>query len=77
MKPIPININLLELLLRIVEGYQPNKHDKNAVVLLDELLDELYEIASKSKILFITSDQQRFKLYDVESNGTELEVSGE
>lgn len=77
LKPIPININLLELLLRIVEGYQPNKHDKNAVVLLDELLDELYEIASKSKILFITSDQQRFKLYDVESNGTELEVSGE
>jgi DNA phosphorothioation-dependent restriction protein DptF len=76
LKPIPININLLGLLLRIVEGYQPNKHDKNAVVLLDELLDELHEIAAKSKTLFIICGHQRFKLYDAESNGTELEVSG-
>ena len=76
LKPIPININLLELLLRIVQGYQPNKHDKNAVVLLDELLDKLYEIASKEKSLFIISDQQRFNLNDVEGNGSELEVSG-
>jgi DNA phosphorothioation-dependent restriction protein DptF len=76
LKALPININLLELLIRIVEGYQPNKHDKNAVVLLDELLDELQEIAARSKTLFIIRDQQRFRLYDSESNGTELEVSG-
>ena len=76
LKPIQININLLGLLLRIVEGYQPNKHDKNAVVLLDELIDELQTFAAKSKTLIIIRGKQRFKLYDVESDGTELEVSG-
>jgi DNA phosphorothioation-dependent restriction protein DptF len=76
LKPLQININLLGLLLRIVEGYQPNKHDKNAVVLLDELIEELQRFAANSKTLFIIRGQQRFKLYDAENNGTELEVSG-
>lgn len=76
LKPIPININLLGLLLRIVEGYQPNKHNKNAVVLLDELLDQLHEVAAKSQTLFIIRDQQHFRLYNAENDGSEIEVSG-
>jgi len=76
LKPIPININLLGLLLRIVEGYQPNKHNKNAVVLLDELLDQLHEVAAKSQMLFIIQDQQYFRFNNAEKDGSEIEVSG-
>lgn len=76
LNKIAININLLELLERICEGYQPNKHDKNAIVLLDELVEELHEIAGKAKALFIYRDAKRYRLSDPEGDGSELEVSG-
>ncbi|MEX1216723.1 DNA phosphorothioation-dependent restriction protein DptF [Saccharospirillum sp.] len=76
LKKIAININLLGLLYRICEGYQPNKHDKNAVVLLDELVEELHEIAGKTKTLFVLRDMTRYRAHDPEGDGSELEVSG-
>lgn len=75
LKSIKISINLLGLLIRIVEGYQPNKHDKNAVVLLDELLQALHEIAVKSKTLFIVTNAGRYRIHDAEGDATVLEVS--
>ena len=30
LKPMPISVKLLELLVKIGQGYRPNKHDKNA-----------------------------------------------
>lgn len=76
LRKIAVNINLLSLLFRICEGYQPNKHDKNAVVLLDELLEELHDIASKSKTLYVLRGTTRYRVYNAENNGSELEVSG-
>ncbi|EGN74192.1 DNA phosphorothioation-dependent restriction protein DptF [Idiomarina sp. A28L] len=76
IKKVAININLLGLLYRICEGYQPNKHDKNAVVLLDELVEELHERASKAKTLLVLRDSTRLRVYDAEGDGSELEVSG-
>lgn len=76
LKKLAININLLGLLDRICEGYQPNKHDKNAVVLLDELVEELHEIAGKAKTLFVLRDTTRYRVHDSEGDGSELEVSG-
>ena len=76
LKKMAININLLGLLERICEGYQPNKHDKNAVVLLDELIEELHEIAGKAKTLFVLRDTTRYRVHDPEGDGSELEVSG-
>lgn len=76
LKKIAININLLDLLDRICEGYQPNKHDKNAIVLLDELVEELHEIAGKAKTLFVLRDSTRYRVHDPEGDGSELEVSG-
>lgn len=76
LSKIAVNINLLGLLCRICEGYQPNKHDKNAVVLLDELVEELHDIASKVKTLFLLRGATRYRVYNAESDGSELEVSG-
>lgn len=76
LQKMAVNINLLGLLYRICEGYQPNKHDKNAVVLLDELVEELHDIASKAKTLHILRGSSRYRLYNAEGNGSELEISG-
>lgn len=36
---IRIGLNLFELLKKLTDGYRPNKYDKNAIVLLDEIID--------------------------------------
>jgi DNA phosphorothioation-dependent restriction protein DptF len=76
LSKMTVNINLLGLLFRICEGYQPNRHDKNAIVILDELLEELHNIASKSKMLHIIRGATRYRVSNTEGDGSELEVSG-
>ena len=73
VRPIPLNINLLELLIDIVSGYRPNKHDKSAVVLLDELVDDIIKVANQSRDIQIVKGAQRFELRKVEDD--EIEVS--
>ncbi len=70
---IPVNINLVGLMEKIVEGYRPNKHDKNTVVLLDELIDEISDIAADSNTLLILKGKKRMK---VKSADDEFQVSG-
>jgi len=59
---LPININLLALLMNINNGYRPNKHDKNSVILLDELASEIIQEAKSSNELVITGDGQKYLL---------------
>lgn len=39
LPPIRIGLNLFELLKKLNNGYRPNKYDKNAVVLLDGIIE--------------------------------------
>ncbi len=71
---LPVNINLLQLMKRIVDGYRPNKHDKNTVVLLDELVEEISKIASQEKTLHIINGEQHITVTDDEDD--KYEVSG-
>lgn len=71
---LPININLLALMLKIVDGYRPNKHDKNTVVLLDELLEEIAQIANRATILHIFKGNENYIVKSVDDD--EFEVSG-
>ena len=73
LKPLKININLLSLLHRIVEGYRPNKHDKNTILLLDEIVSELHKVANSETTLYIHHKNKKFRLDD---DGHELELSG-
>ena len=41
IKPIVINYNLFELLQKLKDGYHPNKYDKNSIVLLEEIIDQI------------------------------------
>ncbi|HIC58143.1 MAG TPA: DNA phosphorothioation-dependent restriction protein DptF, partial [Acidobacteria bacterium] len=54
--------NLLALLMNINNGYRPNKHDKNSVILLDELASEIIQEAKSSNELVITGDGQKYLL---------------
>lgn len=70
---IPININLVGLMEKIVAGYRPNKHDKNTVMLLDELIDELTDIAADSNTLLVIKGNKRFKVKNADD---EFQVNG-
>jgi len=71
---LPTNINLMSLMLRIVEGYRPNKHDKNTVVLLDDLVEQIAEVANGASTLHILNKNSRFKIANDDFD--EFEVSG-
>lgn len=45
LKPFVVSLNLFELIHKINLGYRPNKYDKNAIVMLDELVDEVLSLA--------------------------------
>ena len=59
---LPININLLSLLININNGYRPNKHDKNSVILLDELAAEIVQQAKAAKEIIITGVDGKYHL---------------
>jgi len=46
-----INLNLFELIYKLNRGYRPNKYDKNAIVLLDEIVEQITEVARTSSEL--------------------------
>lgn len=72
--PMPISINLLELLEKINQGYRPNKHDKNAVLLLDEVIEQTITVANEKNTLFILKNDKRYKV--VNEDNEYFEVSG-
>ena len=51
IKPFPVTISFLELAERIMSGYRPNRHDKNTIVILEEVIDEVTRVASKNGAL--------------------------
>jgi DNA phosphorothioation-dependent restriction protein DptF len=69
---LPININLLSLLININHGYRPNKHDKNSVILLDELASEIIQEAKSACELVITGEGKKYLL---ECDDDEIMVS--
>jgi DNA phosphorothioation-dependent restriction protein DptF len=74
LEAIPIGVNLLVLMMDIVEGYRPNKYDKNSVVLLDELITRITQTANAADILFLHKNGERIRLKACPDN--EIRVSG-
>lgn len=56
-----VTMSLFELLTKLNLGYRPNKYDKNAVVLLDEIVEKIKMIAKK---------QGRLKIYSAGNSYT-------
>ena len=71
---ISISPNLLDMMIRVVEGFRPNKHDKNSVVLLDKLVSKITEIANASPVLLLYKNGDMIKLRD--GHDGDIQVSG-
>ena len=72
--PVRIGLNLFELLNKLNNGYRPNKYDKNAIVLLDEIVDLITEQAkSSSEIKFYAGGQ---RVYRAKADDDMITISG-
>jgi DNA phosphorothioation-dependent restriction protein DptF len=48
-----VNIDFLEMLEKIRAGYRPNVHDKNAIALLESVIEQIQSEANKSSSLIV------------------------
>ncbi|EPU6500694.1 DNA phosphorothioation-dependent restriction protein DptF [Escherichia albertii] len=72
--PVRIGLNLFELLSKLNNGYRPNKYDKNAIVLLDEIVELITEQAkSSSEIKFYAGGQ---RVYRAKADDDMITISG-
>lgn len=75
--PLPsvrIGLNLFELLRKLNNGYRPNKYDKNAIVLLDGIIDLISEkIKLSNEIKFYDSVQ---RVYNARLDDDMISISG-
>ncbi|EPD8548245.1 DNA phosphorothioation-dependent restriction protein DptF [Escherichia coli] len=72
--PVRIGLNLFELLNKLNNGYRPNKYDKNAIVLLDELVELITEQAkSSSEIKFYAGGR---RVYRAKADDDMITISG-
>jgi DNA phosphorothioation-dependent restriction protein DptF len=69
LPPIPISANFLELLLKINTGYRPNKHDKNTIVILEEVLSHITRRVRASHQLHISKGRDSWVLRHDEDEG--------
>ena len=74
LKAIPVNVNLLTLMMNIVSGYRPNKHDKNSVVLLEELASHIVSLGVSSPILKLYVNNKAVTVKNTQDG--DIEVSG-
>lgn len=74
LPPLPVNVNLLSLMLDVVAGYRPNKHDKNSVVLLDELVTRITSQVGNTDVLYLYREGQRIRVKA--HNDGDIRVSG-
>lgn len=74
LEPVRIGLNLFELLHKLNNGYRPNKYDKSAIVLLDEIVELIAEQAkSSSEIKFYDGAQ---RVYSARADDDMITISG-
>lgn len=73
LPPVHIGLNLFELLHKLNNGYRPNKYDKNAIVLLDELVELIAEQAKSSRNIKFYDG--RFRVYCAKADDDIISIS--
>lgn len=73
-KPIDISLNMFLMISLIKNGYRPNKHDRNTIIIFEELIESVLEQAMLSDKLAI-SFNSTLKVFTKEDD--EIEVDDE
>lgn len=74
LEPVRIGLNLFELLHKLNNGYRPNKYDKSAIVLLDEIVELIAEQAKLSSEIKFYDGAQR--VYSARADDDMITISG-
>lgn len=74
IKSIDITFNMYQLLLSINDGYRPNKHDRNTIILFEELIQSINEIAIDSKEITIIHKNQRIGFNYIDDEDIEVQT---
>ncbi|MBY5980534.1 DNA phosphorothioation-dependent restriction protein DptF [Ferrimonas balearica] len=75
LKPVQISLGLFELIRKINRGYRPNRYDKSVVVLLDEMVDQITEIAKQTQTLKFYEGSKQFVATDDDGMITAEEIA--
>ena len=70
-----VNLSFLELVSKINDGYRPNKHDKNTIVILEEIVDDVIKVVIRSNKLMLSDGRQHVYLTN-EVEDSEIVVGG-
>lgn len=73
--PLEISLNLLELLQKVANGYQPSKHDSASILLLDDAVQNIMSVASAQRCMIIANRDQR-ALFEKYKDYIETEIDG-
>jgi DNA phosphorothioation-dependent restriction protein DptF len=68
-------LSFLELVSKINDGYRPNKHDKNTIVILEEIVDDVIKVVIRSNKLMLSDGRQHVYLTN-EIEDSEIVVGG-
>lgn len=72
LEPVIISLSMYKLILAINQGYRPNKHDRNTIIIFEELLDKISSIIKRSnRLIFVKED----KKYSFKYTADEIEVN--
>ncbi|MBS6928313.1 MAG: DNA phosphorothioation-dependent restriction protein DptF [Finegoldia magna] len=74
LDPVRIGLNLFELLRKLNNGYRPNKYDKSAIVLLDEIVELIAEQAKSSREIKFYDGSHR--VYSARADDDMITISG-
>ncbi len=75
LKTFNVNLSFYELIYKINDGYRPNKHDKNTIVILEEVVDDVIKAIIVSKKLMLSDGNQHVYLTN-EIEDSEIIVGG-
>jgi len=70
--PITISLSMYKMILSINQGYRPNKHDRNSIIIFEELLEKIADKVKNANELVFTKNNTDFTFTN---NIDEIEVS--
>lgn len=64
LQSIEISLSMYKLIQAINDGYRPNKHDRNTIVIFEELIERIIDFAKDTNKLVIVHDEQTYEFKD-------------
>ncbi len=62
LAPFPVSVNFFSLIRKINQGYRPNRHDKNNLVILEEIIEIIIGRIRNSDTLYIQKQDESWTL---------------